>query len=464
MRKLLYFLLCGGLVLSAASCKKYLDIKPKGAFIPEKTSDYRLLLDETTAKEKSNGFFNSYGMDVMLDDDMSINSFSMTYYDANALNAFRYAENIYLDYEADKDWEALYNQIYTANMVTTQVMDSKGGTDPQKRQLMAEARVHRAYAYFILVNLYAKQYTGATAATDPGVPIRKGIDFEEQLPRASVQEVYDYIASDLSSALPDLPATPDKSATNRPVKPTAWTLLAKVSLFKNDAAAAHAYADSSLTYYHTLVDYNTLAPHPAYPAYILQYPINFQNPETLMEKTGPMLSPVMYAGTELLSLYDAANDLRYKAFFFPDNLFGLNFGSFSNEWAGRQATKGPSVPETYLIRAESSARSGNASAAMDDINLLRSFRYKTGSNYTLSAADAATALRIVKTERRREMAFRGSRFFDIRRYNAFDNDNITITHTLSDGTFTLPPNSNRTALAIGRKYIAQNPEIVQNPR
>ena len=144
MRKLLYFLVGGGLVLTAASCKKYLDIKPKGAFIPEKTSDYRLLLDETTAKEKSNGFFNSYGMDVMLDDDMSINTFSMTYYDANALNAFRYAENIYLDYEADKDWEALYNQVYTANLVTTQVMDSKGGTDPQKRQLMAEARVHRA--------------------------------------------------------------------------------------------------------------------------------------------------------------------------------------------------------------------------------------------------------------------------------------------------------------------------------
>jgi len=315
-----------------------------------------------------------------------------------------------------------------------------------------------------LVNLYAKQYNSATAATDPGVPIRKGIDFEEKLPRGSVQEVYDYIATDLNSALPDLPATPDKAATNRPVKPTAYTLLAKMSLFKNDAAAAHTYADSSLSYYHTLVDYNTLSPHPAYPDYVIQYPINFQNPETLMEKTGPMLSPVMYAGTGLLGLYDAANDLRYKAFFFPDFLFGLNFGSFSNEWAGKVATKGPSVPETYLIRAESSARSGHAGAAMDDINLLRSFRYKTGSNYTLSAADAAAALSIVKAERRREMAFRGARFFDIRRYNTFDNDNITVTHTLSSATFTLPPNSNRSVLAIGRKYIAQNPEIVQNPR
>lgn len=176
MRKICYFLVCGWLMATAVSCKKYLDIKPKGAFIPEKTSDYRLLLDATSVTEKSNGFFTTYGMDVMLDDDMSINPFSLTYYNANALSAFRFAEHIYLDYESDKDWEAMYNQVYTTNLVIAQVMDSKGGTDAQKRQLMAEAKVHRAYAYFILVNLYAKQYTAGTAATDPGVPIRKGLD------------------------------------------------------------------------------------------------------------------------------------------------------------------------------------------------------------------------------------------------------------------------------------------------
>lgn len=463
MRKICYFLVFGWFMTTGVSCKKYLDIKPKGAFIPEKTSDYRLLLDATTANEKSNGFFTTYGMDVMLDDDMSINPFSLTYYNANALSAFRFAEHIYLDYESDKDWEAMYNQVYTTNLVIAQVMDSKGGTDALKRQLMAEAKVHRAYAYFILVNLYAKQYTVATAAADPGVPIRKGLDFEELLPRASVAEVYSFISEDLTSAIPDLPATPDAAATNRPVKPTAFSLLAKAALFKNDAAAAYANADSSLKYYHTLVDYNTLPPNAAYPD-VLQYPNNFQNKETLVEKTGPMLSPVCYASATLLEMYDAANDLRYGTYFFNDAAFGLGFGRFSNEWSGRQPAKGPSVPETYLIRAESSARLGNAGNAMADVNLLRSMRYRTGSNYTLSAGSPAEALTIVKAERRREMAFRGSRWFDIRRYNALDNDGITITHTLSDGTFVVAPNSNRSTLPIGRKYIALNPEIIQNPR
>lgn len=449
---------------AGTSCKKYLDIKPKGAFIPEKTSDYRLLLDEVSPREKSTGFFNTYTMDMMLDDDISINNFSLTYYQPAQLNAFRFSEHLFLEFETDPDWLAMYNQVYTANLVAEQVMSATGGSETEKRQLLAEARVHRAYAYLILVNLYAKHYNAASAASDPGVPIRQGLDFEEALPRASVQAVYDYILDDLSRALPDLPAAPDAAATFRPTKPTAFTLLAKAYLFMNNAAEAHRFADSSLARYSTLVDYNTLPPHPAFPQDVIVYPMNFRNPETLMEKSSVSLTPLVYASPSLLALYDKTNDLRFKAFFLSDAVLGLSNGYISNEWSGRSPAKGPSVPETYLIRAESSARLGRTADAMADINLLRSKRYANGAGYTLTAASPAEALDSVKAERRREMPFRGSRFFDIRRYNAMDNAGITIAHTLPDGTFSLAPNSNRTALPIARKYIALNPEIAQNPR
>lgn len=462
MRQLIIYI-AGGILLSTTACKKYLDIKPKGAFIPEKTADFRLLLDETTAQQKSNGFFSTYGMDLMLDDDMGINPFSLTYYKAAPLNAYKFAENIYTESESDVDWEAMYNQIYTCNLVTSQVLNSTGGTTAEKKQLFAEASVHRAYAYFILVNLYAKQF-GANAGTDLGVPIRKTLDFEEKLPRATVAEVYDYLLSDLLTTVQDLPAKPTIGLTNRPVKASAFALLAQVYMFRNDAANALRYADSSLNNYNTLINYNTLPPNPSFPT-VLNYPQNFQNPEMLLEKTGPMLSPVVYASNALLDQYDKTNDLRFNAFFFDDKQFGLNFGLFSNEWSGKSAAKGPSVAQAYLLRAEANARLGHADIAITDLNTLRANRYKTGSNYQLSAGSATAALGLVKTERRREMAFRGSRWFDIRRYNAFDNGNITVTHTLPDGTtYTIAPNSNRTALPIGRKYIAANPEITQNPR
>jgi hypothetical protein len=70
----------------------------------------------------------------------------------------------------------------------------------------------------------------------------------------------------------------------------------------------------------------------------------------------------------------------------------------------------------------------------------------------------------VKEERRRELAFRGARWFDIKRYNVSDNAGITVTHKLNNDTYALAPGSPRTVLPIGRKYIGLNPEITQNPR
>lgn len=464
MKKIVYTTILLGIVMGFLSCKKYLDITPKGKLIPQKTSDYRLLLNQVSSKGKSKGFWQSFSKDAMVDDDIAINTFSNTYFGANDLNAFQYADHLYLESESDLDWENLYNQIYVANLVATEVMSSEGGTEQEKRQLLAEARVHRAHAYLILVNLYAKQYNPATAGTDLGVPIRTGLDFEEKLPRQTVQKVYDYIITELSQAVPALPLTPDPATAFRPVKPAAYTLLARVSLYMNKPQDAYNYADSSLRCYNKLVDYNKLPPSPQFPDDVLAYPVNFKNEEALMEKTGSTSYPLMYASASLLGLYDTVNDLRFKTLYFPDRLFGLNFGYISTEWSSKSPFKGPSVPETYLIRAESSARLGNGGAAMDDLNQLRKYRYKTGSNYILSASGAAEALELVKAERRRELPFRGFRYFDLKRYNAFDGANLTVTHQLPAGTYTLAPNSPRVLLPIGRKYIALNPEILQNPR
>ncbi|HEY0272296.1 MAG TPA: RagB/SusD family nutrient uptake outer membrane protein [Chitinophaga sp.] len=463
MKKLHLLFLTIAIAAGAGSCKKYLDIKPKGVFVPQAISDYRLLLDATSSNQKSAGFFNTFSNDVLYSDDMTFNPFSVTMADAHALNAYRFLPDIYLESESDPDWDAMYNQIYTCNIVIGQVMNATGGTLPEKQKLLAEARVHRAFAYFTLVNLYAKQYTPASAGTDPGVPLRVTTDFEEKLPRRSVQEVYDYLVNDLQAAVPYLPATPDATATNRPVQPTAYTLLARAALFMGQYEQAHAYADSALQDYSTLADFNTLPPNPAFPS-ALVYPINFKNPETLMEIT--TISPIslFYASNELLAAFPDNNDLRKTTFFIADNQLGLNFGSISMEWFGRQPTKGPSVPEAYLVRAESSARLGNAADAVADLNLLRSKRFRTGSSYQVSAPNAAAALALVKAERRRELAFRGFRFFDVKRYNAYDGDNINIMHTDPEGTYTLAANSNGFALPIGRQYIQLNPEITQNPR
>lgn len=456
-------LLCIVLLFAVTGCRKYLSVVPKGEIIPTQTSDYRLLLNQVDPIGSSVGFVGCYSEDVLLTDDMQVTPFSTNFYSADDQNALSFAANIYQDFEEDPDWDALYNQIYVTNLVISQVLTSQGGTEADKNELMAEARVHRAFAFFTLVNLYAGQYVRQTADTALGIPLRTGLDFQESLKRASVQEVYDFVLNDLRLSVGSLPAAPQLNYTYRPVQAAAYALLARTHLFMNEIDSALAYADSSLADYNVLLDYNQLPPSVIIPGG-LQYPIGLQNPEITLYKSTVSSTSLFYADSLLMDLYDPRNDLRVSTQYFNDALFGLNYGYISTQWSGRTPVKGMTVAEAYLMRAECYARKGDVTDAMADLNELRSHRYVTGSSYALSASTPAEALVLVKAERRRELAFQGLRLFDIKRYNTYDNDNITVTHVFNGQTYALAPGSPRYVLPIGRKYITQNPEIVQNPR
>jgi hypothetical protein len=398
-----------------------------------------------------------------MSDDIEVNAFSASFYKASDQNLLMFADHIYQDFESDPDWEALYNQVYVANLVIKEVMESEGGTEAEKNKLQAEARAHRAYAFLMLVNLYAKPYSGAGASADLGVPLRTGLDFEEKLNRATVQEVYNFILNDLQLALGKLPLTPETNYNYRPVQASAEALLARTYLYMNNIAEAFKYADAALKSYSTLNNYNSLPASVVF-AGNLQLPLNLQNKEILQLKSTVSNTSLFYANAALIALYDKQNDLRFKTLYASDVIVGLNYGYISTDWTGNTPAKGPSTAEMYLTRAECNARNGKTQEALQDLNTLRASRYKTGSSYTLNAGSPAEALSLVKAERRRELAFRGFRLFDIKRYNTVDGDNIAITHTINGKTYTLAPASPRSVLPIGRKYIDLNPEILQNPR
>ncbi|MDD4638188.1 MAG: RagB/SusD family nutrient uptake outer membrane protein, partial [Bacteroidales bacterium] len=65
------------------------------------------------------------------------------------------------------------NQYYTISLCSNILSEITIATDnvEKQKQLIGEARVHRAYAYLILINTFAVHYNEATAATDKEVPI-----------------------------------------------------------------------------------------------------------------------------------------------------------------------------------------------------------------------------------------------------------------------------------------------------
>ncbi|WP_421919891.1 RagB/SusD family nutrient uptake outer membrane protein [Marinifilum sp.] len=465
MRKIIYLFVLVG-VLWSCDKDEYLDIKPYGVIVPDAVEDFRLLMDSRNGNVYggSGGWVNIYDIDRAMTDDIKIldgmyedyqNTNGRKYYDAIV-----WAENFGNDNEVDDIWLYIYNHIQQSHLYIEKLEDpDTDGSEADKQQLIAELKVHRAFAYFAAVNLYSKQYDAATAASDLGVPIRTSSVMSEQTPRESVQAVYDHIIQDLNEALASnaLESTfPEKNW--QATQAGAYAVQAKVYLQMGNYEAALTAANNCLALKSNLIDYNTLG----------SMPPNYLNEEMIFLKDhgGSSMWTDYYVSDELLAMYDA-EDIRPNVRFSSDWRTGETIfeeGSYGNELS----YIGPSVGEMYLISAECEARVGSFENAIDHLNTLRVNRYTTGNYVVLTTTDlpdAATTLAFVKDERRRELADKGVRLFDLKRYNALDNANITLTRVINgEVAATLEPNNNRWIVPIARYTITKAPEIEQSPR
>lgn len=112
------------------------------------------------------------------------------------------------------------------NVVINNIMSSTEGTEAEKKAVLAEAKVWRAYYYWYLQSLYAKDYNESTASTDLSVPLSLTPDLEAELPRTTVEEVTRQIWSDLEGAEDYLP---DVATNNyRPTKGAVYALKARI--------------------------------------------------------------------------------------------------------------------------------------------------------------------------------------------------------------------------------------------
>jgi len=188
------------IILVFCSCTRdnYLDFQPKGFILPSNLEDFRLLLDQTEGADQlsvSIGFAATHFEALYATDNMQLTDslgIAMAL-ERPSIAAYTFADNIYSAGD-DPEWNSYYNQIYSANILIDGLVKLDDDPAGEKNALIAEAKLHRAFAYFNLVNLYGLHYDPSTAATDLGVPIREGIALDDlDYTRSSVQEVYDYI-------------------------------------------------------------------------------------------------------------------------------------------------------------------------------------------------------------------------------------------------------------------------------
>ncbi|MFB9110241.1 RagB/SusD family nutrient uptake outer membrane protein [Flavobacterium gyeonganense] len=437
-------------VLLLSSCRDYVEVEPVGNNrVLKYTSDYRGLANSYNDITSSGGIYLLANADV---------EFSTTYQNGvNTIwgNSYTWQERIYDPSQSDADWNGLYKAIYYSNVILDGVMSSQDGLESEKKEIYAEAFVHRAFAYLQLVNTYGPQFDPASANSEKAVPLLLKPELFSSLDRNTVQQVYDQIISDLKSALAnDIQDTPPFNVL--PSKKAVYALLARTYLYMGQYQLSLENAEKALQMQNGLIDLKTFATG-------YSYPVLIQNPEVIFSKTLLLSYNRAPLSNDLLSSF-GANDLRYDYYTIPGNIgvsptyTGRGFGiaTYSNT---NGINVGVSVPEMYLIAAECYARAGQTQKAVDYLNILRAKRFKTNTTYEVSAATSTEALNLVLTERQKEFIGRGFRWFDQRRLNLDPAFQKTYTRTFKGNTFTLAPNSDGYVFPINQNYIDLNPEL-----
>lgn len=447
--------------IATSGCQKFLDVTPKGKFIPKYIKDYEELASNPSYSSNGNAVLERLSDNIYLSDARISTSLTQ-----NTTKAYQWAPELYVETETDGAWDPMYNNIYNANIIIQDVEKLTDGTELQRTQVLGDAFFNRAYAYWCLINTYGKDYDANTAATDLGVPLITIPDLEAKPSRATVAEVYQLILQDLLKAKDQLPAAAKNIYRND--KTAALALLARVYQSMDNYPEAKKYAAEALQLKNLLFDYNMLSfkdPLKPSAAGVNNRPVDYLHPEMISYKatsfgsvlTGLCVSP------DFLSVL-GTKDLRYVFNFSTLESNGKPTIELYPIYLKFDLSYNIGVPEMMLILAEAEARAGQISPALLQLNNLRKKRFKPGDYADLTAATAEDALKLVIDERRRELFGKGLRWFDMRRLDSDPRFRKTYNRANTAATYKLEAGSPVFVQQIPPKVRLLNPGILLNPR
>lgn len=491
MKKIVYSLLIAG-CMGLQSCNDFLDEKPKGFTIPEYIDDYARLLNYQGLQRVLDNYPVYFTDDVKLGgkDDGGEDGFRFVSLDDSEKNMFTFQHGqVFIPGNSDRIWESAYSNIFTYNAVANNVLNAPDGTQIERNHLRGEALVGRAFEYLNLVNVYAKHYDPATAATDYGVPLvlSEEVGSGASYVRNSVAEVYDRILSDLTEATGLL--KDNVSNSYHPTRSIAYAFLSRVYLYMGNYGEALKNANEALKLNSELIDYKLYTTKPnQWGRIVLESDMKTEMPDeansveniyTRMFGNSYLFKQVA-AGDDLIAVYQKdlgtdAVDQRLALFFSKDKFYPSE--GREEDYTGYyiyvpylQICCGFSTPEIYLIAAECEARVGSIDNALKHLNTLRGMRIKNNVDFENDGTmTRKEALELCLDERRRELVYIGiHRLIDLKRMNAdkeysrfFAKD---VVHSADGQTWTLPANDWRYIMPIPQNVLDYNPDIPQYER
>lgn len=347
------------------------------------------------------------------------------------------------DYTIRDTWQPYYSAISNIN----NIIDNSGRItidNPADQALMdkylGEAYFLRAYYYHQLVQRFAKDYEPSTASSDLGVPLVLKFDITQRPSRATVEQVYQQILSDLTLAESYLSATSGSQNSSKITRDCVTALKARVNLCMHNwtgAVTASNSLISSGTYplmtgaaafknmwttdggTETIFQLFASQPSELSNANNIYLGYNSQS-----QKYTPDFVPQQW----VIDLYENT-DIR-KAAYLEQKPLTIQGTQYSNIYLINKYPGNPSlftaastnyqhkpkvfrIAEMYLISAEAAAQSAaTESAALATLNQLRTARGATA----LAGLTGTALMDAIKNERVRELLCEGTRLDDLKRW------------------------------------------------
>lgn len=432
-------------LLVLPSCDEYLDVKPADTVIPETMEEFRALMTR------------AYYLAPAENSKLTMRTDEVKFYRWAWENDIASYKDIYLWNDESPapstfsfGWQSFYKGIFYANHIITEGSEITEGTNEEIEQLQGEAYLMRAFMHFNLVNQYASHYDLNSAATDKGVPVSTVIDLEASYAPSTVAEVYELVESDLDKGLALLNKEEYELGKNyRFTVTSANALKARVALYKNEWFDALAFSKTTLAIKSDLEDLNNSES---------LIPSEYNSKENIMALEYGIHAAVVnsvFVSDELMAVYDIDNDLRF-AKYYSDNGSGSYVVSKGGDDKFRCTFR---TAELYLIAAEASAQLDQLDDARNYLNQLKAKRLKADFYSTevtrIAAMNKSELISEILTERFRELAFEGHRWFDLKRTTQSE-----ITHIFGDETAVLKQGDPRYTIPYPQEAINNNPNLM----
>lgn len=396
-------------------------------------------------------------------------------------------------------WNGCYAAIASANHALRAIEQSTNPTlyDAQK----GEALVCRAYAHFMLVNLFANAYNAETADTDPGIPYVTSPETTslKTYERGTVASVYDAIERDIMAGLPLIDDKAYEGNGNNAsniaryhfTEAATHAFASRFYLFKRQYEKVIEHADAVLSNANVVSlmrPWNTTYRTYTTNELAIAYTRSTEKANLLLCEAqtnwGTSFSGMRYSTgasrmEEMLYRFNPAQGYYAYASYYSTNgvYFIYKFRQHFVRTGTNSTTGYPyavlplfTVEEVLLNRAEAYAMQIEFRKAIDEINAFISTRvldynpevhnvtFNRLYNLYEETDNKKAIVRAILELRRIEFLHEGMRWFDIRRHN------IPVQHTTNDGqVLTLAPDDPRRILQLPAEAISMG-GLEPNPR